>query len=281
MSNSQLVEFLSKNGDDIQELVKKFADYEPTRGVSEAHLCQWISQFQAQHRALALRLAQCIPYYGIHQVNGLMPALHGVIQERIEAKAVPIRQVFFVPVGKTAESGEDIIRRYRNVNGLHGWQNQFVKASDLPQKIFESENPLIFFFDDFVGTGGTIIRYWNEVISQLVPEYMDMYLAALAINPDGALEIERGCPMRVLQVHSIHGEHCLFSSQNQHFSDQEKNILRRYSTEIGNLPNGYGDLGLMLSFAYSTPNNSISVIRGSKGQKPWRGLLPSWEDLRK
>jgi hypothetical protein len=116
-------------------------------------------------------------------------------------------------------------------------------------------------------------------LSQLVPEYKEIYLAVVAAMPDGARKVESSTPFRVLCVHTISTQYQLMSPTNQAFSDPERTTICRYSKVAGNMPLGYGDLGLLLSFAYGTPNNALSVIRGSKGQKPWRGLLPGWKDL--
>mgnify|MGYP001591228653 FL=1 len=279
MGARDFADFCTDNQEVITELVERFSDYEPTGGLDDAKLSHWLKQFQPQHRELALKVAESIHYYGIHEVNKLMATMHKLVVQQIEAGGAAANDVSFVPLGITGESGEDIARRYRNVNGLHGWRDRFVKAAQLPERIFQSKTPTVFFLDDFIGTGDQVVGYWEEVLSQLVPDYIGIYLVVVAAMPDGARRIESATPIRVLPVHTVPTRHQILSGACQRFSPHEKRTVCHYCDKIGNKPMGYGDCGLLLSFAYGTPNNSVSVIRGSKGQRSWRGLLPGWEDL--
>lgn len=279
MGAKDFLDFCVQNETEISDLVEKFSDYEPNGGVTEQKLSIWLKQFQPQHRALALKLAARIYYYGIHDVNGLMKPMHKLVLQQIEAVGAKVSDALFVPFGLDGESGVDIVRRYRNINNLHSWQSRFVRANEIVEKTYAAKNPVIVFIDDFVGTGDQVEGYWNEVLCLLVPEHFPMFLTVIAALPGGADYIESTTPIKVIQVHTIQSRYQIGNSACKEFSSQEKHTLKRYCTEIGNKPFGHGDCELLLSFAYGTPNNTISVIRGSKGQRPWRGLLPGWGDL--
>jgi hypothetical protein len=113
----------------------------------------------------------------------------------------------------------------------------------------------------------------------IVPDYIPAYLVLVAAHRTGIQRIESETPLKLFPVHTLGPREQLMESACRHFSAQEKNTIKRYCDESGNEPLGFGDLGLLVSFSYGTPNNSVSVIRGSKRQSPWRGLLPRYEDL--
>jgi hypothetical protein len=136
-----------------------------------------------------------------------------------------------------------------------------------------------FFLDDFIGTGKQVSDFWNEELYQYIPEYIPMYLAVIAACSVGVARIEAETPLKVIAVHTIPNRHYLMHSANSSFSGGEKTTIKNYCEKAGNEPLGFGGLGLLVSFAYGTPNNAVSVIRGSARQKPWSGLLPRWEDL--
>src|SRR5947209_4085341 len=190
MAGAHLDDFLGEVQQEIEELLNLFSDYEPVRGFDKAHLIRWLQQFQAQHRRLALKLAQSIHYYGIDKINSLMPKLHAIVEQQIAQEACDPKSVFYVPFGRTGDSGEDIVRRYRNVNKLHSLQNQFINVIELPKRVFEVENPVVVFLDDFVGTGKQVTDYWKEELFQYVAEYIPMYLAVIAACKAGASRIE-------------------------------------------------------------------------------------------
>ena len=271
--------FCEENIAALGMLCERFADYEPIQGFNSAHMRSWLRQFRAQHRSLAIKLAGALAYYSNDQVSALMRPLKQTIDHQISVEAVDDRSVFYVPLGRAGESGNDILRRFRNVNRLQNLQQQFVTLIELPQKLFNTKQPVVFFFDDFIGTGKQISDGWAETISQVVPDYVPMYLAVIAAFKDGIRRVESETPLRVLSVHTLGPRNQLMESACRQFSSQEKNTLRRYCDDAGNQPLGFGHCGLLVSFAYGTPNNSISIIRGSEKQTPWRGLLPPWQDL--
>jgi hypothetical protein len=279
MVPGQFEEFLRENQEQVDALLLKFGDYEPVNGFDKAHLTTWLAQFQPQHRSGALKLAESIRYFGIDSINTLMPRVHSLISDQISQENADANSVFYVPFGSTGDSGEDIVRRYKTVNKLQRLQNQFISKVQLLDRIVKADNPVVFFLDDFVATGKQVSDYWQQELHQYVLEYVPMYLAVIAARSDGIKRIEAESPLKVLSVHTIGNRHCLLHSANTDLSNSEKLAVHNYCKKAGNQPLGFGDLGLLVSFAYGTPNNTISAIRGSERQRPWRGLLPRWEDL--
>jgi hypothetical protein len=279
MVADQFQQFLSENQAQIDALAALFSDYEPVHGVDKGHVVAWLAQFNGQHRACALRLAKSIRYFGIDVINNLMPKMHSLICDQIKQEKADQHSVFYVPFGRTGDSGEDIARRYKTVNKLNRQQKQFISKLEILEHIVRVERPVVFFLDDFVGTGKQVSDFWQQELHQYVPEDIPMYLAVTAATAGGVNRIEAETPLKVLSVHSIADRHCLLHSANTDLSNAEKRAIHNYCRTAGNQPLGYGDLGLLVSFAYGTPNNTISAIRGSEKQRPWRGLLPRWEDL--
>ena len=270
--------FCADHSDEIAELADRFSDYEPF-SVQIPFVMGWLKQFQAQHRNLALKLAKRLRYYGTSQIHGLMPRAFEILKEQLNAQTAELNQAIFAPLGRIGESGPDIARRFRNANNLSSRQSQFVELPRLSEAVFKANQPTVVFLDDFVGTGKQVSDAWRDVLSSIVPEFVPMYLLVVAAYSDGIRRVERKTPIKVLHVHLLGGRDQLLSSANQSLSNSEKNAIRNYCEKAGNQPLGFGDLGALVSFAYGTPNNTISVIRGSEKQRPWKGLLPRWEDL--
>ena len=279
MAPNDFESFCEQNLHQLDVLCQRFADYEPLQGFSAAHFRAWLHQFQAQHRSLAVKLANAIAYYSTNQIAALMRPLKHAVDEQIDSEGAAQQSVFYVPFGRAGESGSAVLRHFRNVNRMHRREGQFLTLIELPQKLFASEKPVVLFFDDFIGTGQQVSDGWRETISQVVPEYVPIYLVVIAAFKDGIRRVESETPFHVICVHTLGSKDQLMESACRKFSNQEKTTLRRYCDHAGNHPLGFGDCGLLLSFAYGTPNNSISIIRGSERQVPWRGLLPTWEDL--
>src|SRR5262245_11885316 len=142
MSND-LQTFCAEHAGPIAQLAQRFADYAPiTGGMNSARIQSWLSQFKAQHRALALKVAGLIKYYSSSGIHALMPELRQIIDQQTKAEGIRADEVFYVPLARTGESGYDVVRAYRNANSLHGRQKQFINLIDLPARMFACSEPM-------------------------------------------------------------------------------------------------------------------------------------------
>ena len=280
MPLTDLQQFCADNDDALAELVGLFSDYQPVSGgVMQPHIMRWLGQFENQHMSLALKVARSILYFGSHSIDNQLRALGLMIRRNIQRERMRLSNVLYVPVGSVGESGLDIARRYRYVNGMQRRRDQFVHSVELPQKLFETDEKMVVFLDDFIGTGNQICNFWHQVASQIVPEYIPICLGVVAGYHDGIKRVEEECPFTVFVVHELGRRHRLLDARNEMFTDEEREIFRNYCEQWGNTPFGFGDVGALVSFFHGTPNNTPSLIRGSKKQRPRRGLLPGWSDL--
>lgn len=280
MPLSELQQFCADNDDAIVELAELLSDYLPiSGGVNQTHIIKWLGQFKNDHLSLALKMAKSILYIGNHSIDSQLRTLGIRIRRHIQRERINLDNVFYVPVGNVGESGLDIAHRYRNVNRMHQRSNQFVHLVELPDRLFKQDEKMVVFLDDFIGTGKQVCDYWRDVASQIVPEYIPMCLGVVAAYHDGINRVEDDCPFPVLAVLELGYRHRLLDAGNQVFTDAERRIFQEYCDEWGNNPLGFGDVGALVSFFHGTPNNAPSLIRGSKKQRPRRGLLPGWDDL--
>jgi len=279
MSTADLHQFCAENQEDVETLAESFSDYQPFKGMGVPHIMKWLGQFKSQHWPLALGLAKTIQYYSSACIDNQLRALGKAMLQHIKREAVPFSSVFYVPAGGPGESGQDIARRYRNINSLRPRKNQFVDIVTLPERLFKCKKPMVVFLDDFIGTGEQICNFWSAVVSQLVPEYLPMYLGVVVAYNEGLERVEDESPIKVIPVHTLDSQHQLLHATDSQFDKNQKRILKGYCEKWGNHPLGYHDMAALVSFFHGTPNNAPSVVRGSKRQRPYRGLLPGWDDL--
>ena len=279
MASPDLNVFCHGNHQAIDNVATAFRDYQPTSGFDRTAVRRWLANFAPEHWPIALKLAQGIHYYGMSQIHGLVASLHSLVEQKRQALGVRRSSVIYLPFGRTEESGGEILRYYRNVNRRHVKGSQITSLSEIQGELVRRPDSTVFFLDDFVGTGDQVCRGWRDVISQVVPEYVRCFLAVIAASTSGITQVEDETPLEVICVHPLGARHQLTKSACRGLSSGDRKVIEDYCQAAGNMPLGYGDLGLMLSFAYGTPNNTISAIRGSKKQKPFVGLLPGWEDL--
>lgn len=281
MSADPLSDFLVRNDNRIEEIVRKLGSYQP-QAVSREKLRLWLEQFEAQDYDLLIRVLENIEFYDLSRLQNLLRALHRAIRTQASNDGFRnLENLVFAPMGETAESGQEIIKRYRDVNRINNTKAKLAQIIELPKLLYEAnkagEKLAVVFLDDFIGTGSQVSGYWKNVLSQYIYPTQTMYVGALVACDVGIIKIEGETPLRVIPVHIVQDRH-LFETTDR-FTPAEKYRLRSYCDRIGNPPLGIGELGVMVAFAHGCPNNTLSIIRGSKRQHQWRGILPRFEDM--
>lgn len=281
MAADPLAVFFEQNDDRINEVVRRLGSYQP-QTVDRDRLRVWLRQVESQDYDLLLRILETLDFYDLPRLQILLRTLHKTIRtQTISDGFRRMENLVFAPMGETAESGQEIIKRYRDVNRIGSTKAKLAQVVELQQILYEAnkagEKLAVVFLDDFIGTGKQVTDYWKQVLSQYIRPTQPMYVGTVVACDIGKEKVEAETPLRVMVVHRIQNRH-LFEPTDR-FTQEEKNRIRGYCERVGNPPLGIGDLGVMVSFAHGCPNNTLSIIRGSKRQKHWKGILPRFGDL--
>lgn len=282
MLDKVLQQFLDENDARLDEVIATFATYQP-QAVTRGKLSIWLQQFDPQHRDVLLRVLEDVQYYDLARINGILKELHRAVRQQVKEDGIrDLSSMIFVPIGGAGDSGQEIFRRYRDVNRLEQTSASIALVPDLQKLVFKAQSDrqrrAIVFVDDFVGSGEQLSGYWKDVLTQLIPSPLPaLYVASLVGYDTGIQLVHRETPLRVVTAHYIPAAACL--DQTSSFNDGEKDIIRNYCGAVGNQPSGFGGLELLLAFTYGCPDNTLSVLRGSKRQRKWKGILPRFGDL--
>jgi len=211
----------------------------------------------------------------------LLREVHGAVKEHLSPIGFTrMNDIRLVQLGGPGDSSGEIARRYREANHLA--PRRFLFLHDVPQALFEARKAnkklALVFLEDFSGSGTQIVdEAWGQMSQLIDVPYPPMVLALAVATHEGVEAIEAGTPLSVIAGNYLGANHRLGTAQQ--FTEQERRTIVSYCKAAGNFPLGYREGGLLLSFYFATPNNSISVLRGAKGQSPWRGVLPRSNDL--
>ncbi len=278
MPADPLQTFCDLNDGRIDAVIQTLGTYQP-QAVNSAKIFQWLRQFDLNHYDLALRLLEGVEFYDLPRIHEMLRGLHRTVVRQFGRDGFSWNNVYFVPLGSPGESSHEMIRRYRDVNRVNPAKLKFV--SDMQGLIYDASKKgarLAFIFvDDFIGSGKKVTDYWNDVLKQIVslPPKPAIYVACCVACEQGIQKV-RQTPVQVLAVHYVPDR--LFLIQSNKFNAAEKQLIREYCNKAGNQPKEVY-LEIMLAFAHGAPNNALSVLRGSKRQNPWRGILPRFDDL--
>ena len=234
----------------------------------------WLDQFAAKDRDLGARVLDCVDFVTHERVAA---AFRNILNSLPGWNVNPIHRIgrwaFVAFSGTPGESGDSMLHKFRNANGLGRRQfgDLFLYKRDLPGAGFGPEDNIVF-VDDFSGTGNQAVNAWEEQLEELLPEHPNIYLVLVAASAAARQRIAESTRMVVNPYFELTEADNIFSENCPHFTEEEKQVLYRYCRRADTRhPKGYGDCGFVLVFAHNCPNNSIPVLHATTPK--WHALF--------
>lgn len=183
---------------------------------------------------------------------------------------------YIVAFGGEAKSGGTITYDFRRLGLVKA--DKFKSIHEINQI---PSNSTIVFVDDLIGTGSQSVEFINDKLNMLLAPSHKTYLLAICGTPEGINYLKSNSNFEVMAGIQLNKEKYQFAADECNvFKSSEKKKL----TDMNKLlnPKGKNDfnIGLLLAFYNSTPNNCMPIIwkdqfkYGDKPQKKWFALLP-------
>jgi hypothetical protein len=262
--------------------------------IAQAKLDAWIGLFSAyRHPPGPHALQQWLNYFGGHDENlasSVLDLVHLVSEHSIQQgyrrsldrvsgwspnKRDRRGRWFFAGYGSAGESGQAMLRIFREANNLTSerFQYLFVSARELPALQLTALDTVVF-VDDFAGTGTQIVKSW-PVTKELLGSEARTFLILCAITRSAQDRILAKTGMRVISPIVLQNQHNVFHNSFNSFNAAEKARLNEYCSRADSRnPRGYGGCGLLLVLAHRTPNNSLPILHVNRPR--WRGIFPRY-----
>lgn len=180
--------------------------------------------------------------------------------------------------GNAGKSGDIILYDFSHTTELQ--QSRIIKTwqiNTLPP------NSTIIFIEDIIGTGTQSVDYIQTKLNQVLAPSHEPYLFSLCASPQGLSNVESNTNFKVIYGQLLEAsQHQYYSEECTFFDSKEKAKLISVNGQLKN-PNAYDfDLGLMLAFYFTIPNNAMPIFwkdnynytDRSGNKKQWTALLP-------
>jgi hypothetical protein len=262
--------------------------------IAQAKIDAWVQRFSAyRHPPEGAAIRNWLGYFGDHDENLAECVLDRVrlisertIQlgyrhslERLNGwhpnKRDRTGRWFFAGYGSAGESGQAMLRIFREANGLSSqrYQYLFVSSRELPSLKLSATDTVVF-IDDFAGSGTQVVNSW-PVTKELLGSEARAFLVLCAITQRALARISAGTGLRVVSPIVLRDEHNVFHHAFTTFTAADKTRLLDYCRRADSTnPRGFGDCGLLLALAHRTPNNSLPILHVNKPR--WRGIFPRY-----
>ncbi|AOC93232.1 hypothetical protein BB050_00076 [Flavobacterium anhuiense] len=276
---------------DYQEIINVISD-RFSNSLSQLDIITWLENFDKTDWKKALTVLNNFEYYSTKDIikeyeNGLQNIINN-----------SSGKIFLIPVGNIRKKGNERIVYYfgksgsamvyylkktpsftRNSNRLTLLEES--KFSELP------ENATIVLVDDFSGTGGTILEYYNKIKTEL-PEKHTIIVLTVAFMEKAEETLKKS------NIHLIGNKKIpAFSERGSVFGYYPKmkairDFCFRYGNDLYSLedynnknkqhPLGYQNTQALIGFEHSIPNNTLSIIwadcKNKNNDTYWSPLFP-------
>lgn len=243
--------------------------------MSEQTVGDWLDQFKNEHRDVAARLLDVVDFYSVDRISAAfrtalaaLPGWHRNLQQRRGKWR-------FAGLSRSAgESADAMMHRFRVANGLDSknFNELFIHPSQILLEKLGPDDMLVL-IDDFVGTGDSVCKAWQESFAELTVGIGKVYLVVVAAVADARARVAKETSMTCFPGQELAAGDNFFAAQCEAFSDNEKQAVLAYCEQAYKRePKGYKDCGLVLTFQHRCPNNSLPILHVEN--RRWTGLFP-------
>ena len=260
--------FIDAHDTEIEELANTFV----FRNITKGKIRTWLRQFAEAHQPVALKLLHNLRFYDSAKIHTSCKILFKMVKSECEND---LDNVIFMGLGPAGKSGDMMLHRFRHANGMHTdkFKHMFKHTTEITS-IDSAFNGSLVFLDDFIGSGSQAMASLFDIAS-IAPPGVRLFLLVVAGYASAIEELgsEKEFDCNVLAVDVLDESEKLFSDANDKFTEDEKAILRSYCENTGSrYPYGYRDVGSLVIFCDSVPNNTPSILIHESDN--WRPLFP-------
>jgi hypothetical protein len=253
----------------VQDAVVAFSDHE---GINLGSLTQWYDQFGVMNRGLALKILSNIRYYPGPTLRQMVNELVRVVCRRLDLHDAS--RLLFVPIGGPYSGSYLLTRALPRTMGIRA--RQIINLNELPSMSKKGSWRAIVLMEDFSGSGKTLVDWWENVETLLLPwaeKNVELILGILVLNQMAKRPLKCVAPSKVW-VSFLDEASNVFSKASRTFSHVERTQIENFCKRTlckSDFLRGYENCGLLVAFRHGCPNNSLPILWCDS--KQWTSLF--------
>ena len=281
---------------EVGELIDRWDLYQG-RQITSDDIRQWLAQVESnEDRRLLFKVLQNVRFVGEPEVREKWAQAH----RRLRGKLPPFTR------RSLTEQRQDILVTYADGPGKSGayYAGLYAAVNEIStQRVVEpglvtdaidavDEGAIrgVVVVDDMLGTGQNLVDKLMQRVEQFkaasIGEGIPLLVVVLSGTSQGEARVrayvERDLHNAELEVCELLEPNCFAFGPSIGFwsSEEEKQKARALIIELGTQvqrrrPLGYGDQGLLLTFARNCPDNTLPILHSrGRGERVWRPIFP-------
>lgn len=257
--------YLWKNGNDFEIKLSAYQGYRPKSilewkrqtGLSWTIICKILENFEIYTSPKVRSIIRQIVYD----------------HEELFSK----ENCFITGFGNAGKSGDIILYDFSHTVDInHSKITKTWELNTLP------ENSTIIFVEDIIGTGTQSVDYIQNKVNQILKPSHEPYLLSLCATPQGIEYVTNNTHFKILPGIILDESKQHYNDLSHVFTKEEKKKIKLANNRLKKAGAFDFDLGLMLAFYFTIPNNSMPIfwkdgytyIDTKGNSKQWSALLP-------
>lgn len=250
--------------------------------VSEADILGWLYNFEEQDWEAALMLLNQVTFYSEHRMSEILEyGLRSINDDQ------PQNKILICPIGGMGKSGgvmAYMVKKLIKRLGKKVKWDFFDERTKIKKKPYK-----VVLLDDFVGTGGSALKLYNE-LKGIMPAGSKYYCLSVANMERGAQRLFKEGIRVIGDSHKP-----AFAYRQSVFGYPAKmKPIKDFAVKYGALlydklpytkgmdmyvgPLGFGSCQALVAFDHTTPNNTLPILWESKWRNDkherWKALFP-------
>ncbi len=258
----------------------KFHDYAP-QPITYQSVDRWLDQFGNRTQRELFTLLRHLKYVSDSETRRALSRLNRSLLKHLSDRGIGPRNIIYVAIDEAGSSSHWVLNMMRNDERLQGLGCTLLDSHDgtgLTEASYRLEEGAIVYVDDFIGTGNQFCKSRDVVAQNILGKWVEFLLAPYICEESIEKLEKRSIEHRVLAVHKK-SERLLHAEFNDCPRDVKLDLLKACRRVDRRFSLGYHNLGSMIVYSRNCPNTTPIVLRGSKGQDPFVGILPRTNEL--
>jgi len=270
--------FLLANSSQIDVLAHRFSNYGD--GITKTDVEHFVSQFESYNNLnLGLKLLNNVDFYDGPRVLSLARELGNNIKSITDEN---LQDVLICPLKPNPGSSAHLTQRKikqtisQTIQERQLFNQKFISYDRLHTLSEETLLKKIFFVDDFIGSGDTVISNWGRFQALENDNHM-YYVGALVAYTDSIqrIEEETASHFEIVVSRELSDSQRAFHPENHTFNQSEQRILKQICETIPNPDEhqyGHRNGQSLVIFSDQSPNNALPLLH--KPARGWKPLFP-------
>lgn len=255
--------------------------------VTPMGILNWLNNFEKEETEIAIDFLKRFTVYTSNEIEEIFhEQFNNILRKLDKSKSLVVH-----PIGTFGKSGSmmSYLVRKTNIYKNNPQRIELCSSSDLLKKFNVDKYNTLILIDDFVGSGKSIIDYWESDLENIRDFYENIFFVGVAGMELGIYNIKQLFDEVIIPKSNIYRK--AFSSTASYFGYRKyskyKKVAYKYGCELTKPKRlkskklkydkalGYENSQSLVGFFYGCPNNTLPIFwQESNSNFKWASLLP-------